>query len=92
MNQRRRVDGACINDEAGDLHSIYVRDGESGPSGLRNERREAEAHHDGVGVEDADGVFELVDAWGENEALAQEQREVDCFRVGCGFRDEEVVD
>ena len=37
-------------------------------SGLQ--RGEAEAHHDGVGAGDADGLGELVDAGGEEEMFA----------------------
>ena len=60
----------CIDEEAGEDDAVGVRSGDGGGAVRGMEGGEAEAEYNGVGMGDAEGLFEIVDAGCEEEMLA----------------------
>ena len=87
------LDRARVEDQAGDGHAVHVGDRDGRPAVRRDERGDAEAQDDGVGLRDLQGVVERVMAGGEQDVLAGREGGVDPGGVGRrGLGDVKLVD
>ena len=62
LEEYGRVDRAGIDQKPGELHSVHIGNGDRRRSRLRNQVREPQTEHHGVGVGDIDGPGILIDA------------------------------
>ena len=82
---------ACVDEEAGEDDAVGVGGGDGGVAVGGMQGCEAEAEDYGVGMGDADGFGEVVDAGGEEEVFAAGEGRVDGGGgVVVGVRDVDV--
>ncbi len=92
LEQHRRVDGAGVEDQPGDLDAAHVGDGHRHDAVPRVERRHAESEHDRVGALHLDRAIDVVDTGREEKVLPAGERIVDRLDVVGGLGDEEPLD
>ncbi len=65
LQQGRRVHGARVDHQAGDVDARNIRDGQRDRAVDGRQRRNAESEHDGVRVVDVEALVDVVDAGGQ---------------------------
>ncbi len=90
--QHGRAHGARVDDDPGDRDPLGAGDRHRRTPAVGDQRREAQAEHDGVGPRDLEGTVQVIDTGGEEQVPAIAQRPVDGRRGIARSGDEEPAD